>query len=165
MQFRTQTTKEFVEGVTLVDVSTGLPYSSGATSDGANVSLGATTDAVATTDTGTFSLIALFKRSLQRLTSILTSQSITIGTVQYITVGATSTQSSAVGVNTNRVVLVTNTNCWISVGDNPTASKAAGSFYMSAGAQSYPISVVGGTTKIAVLQDSGAGVISIIESI
>ena len=39
--------------------------------DGSDVTVGAKADASATTDTGTFSLIALFKRSLQSLTSIL----------------------------------------------------------------------------------------------
>ena len=39
--------------------------------DGANVTLGAKADSVATTDTGTFSFIALFKRLLQKLTAQL----------------------------------------------------------------------------------------------
>lgn len=39
--------------------------------DGADAALGATTDAAASTDTGTFSLIALFKRSLQRFTTLI----------------------------------------------------------------------------------------------
>jgi hypothetical protein len=39
--------------------------------DGANVTLGAQADAAATTDTGTFSLLALFKRLLSRLTAFM----------------------------------------------------------------------------------------------
>jgi hypothetical protein len=39
--------------------------------DGDDAALGSQADAAASTDTGTFSLIALFKRSLQRLTSLI----------------------------------------------------------------------------------------------
>jgi hypothetical protein len=39
--------------------------------DGDDAALGAQADAAASSDTGTFSLIALFKRSLQRLTSLI----------------------------------------------------------------------------------------------
>lgn len=45
--------------------------------------LGATNDSAATTDTGTFSLIALFKRSLQSLTSLIAL--FTRPTITYIT--------------------------------------------------------------------------------
>src|SRR5579885_1253552 len=41
--------------------------------DGNNVSFGAKADAAATSDTGTFSLLALFKRALQKLTSLVTN--------------------------------------------------------------------------------------------
>ena len=49
--------------VTLVDANNGLPISSAA--------LGAAADAAASTDTGTFSLISLFKRLLQGVTTLL----------------------------------------------------------------------------------------------
>lgn len=48
----------------------GAPFDGAVTvADGADVALGATTDAAATTDTGTFSFIALFKRLLQKFTT------------------------------------------------------------------------------------------------
>lgn len=163
MQFRNQTTKEFVEGVTLVDIATGLPYNPSA--DGANVTIGAKTDIVATTDIGTFSLISLFKRSLQKLTSIRTSQALAINTVQYLSVGSTSLQSSMVNSSTNRIVISSTVDCWVSIGVNPTAVVAtSGSFFLSAGAQSYPIEVFPSVTKIAAIQASTNGHLSIIES-
>jgi len=101
-----------------------------------------------------------------QLTSISTAQTITVGATQIVAIGATSTQSAAVGVGRNRVVLIPTVDCWIAVGANPTAAKAAGSFFLPAGAQSYPISVTGGTTRIAVLADatSVTGSLSVIES-
>ena len=92
-------------------------------------------------------------------------QSLWINTAQVLALGATSAQSSAVASNTNRVALSTTQDCWIAVGSNPTAAKAtAGSFFLAAGAQSYPISVLNGVTKIAALYDANAGYLSIIES-
>lgn len=128
-------------------------------------SVGATNDAAATTDTGTFSLIALFKRSLQRLTALLTAQTISVDVVQYVATSAVSAQSAAVNLATNRVVLSATKACWVTLGSNPIASKAAGSFYIPDGGTTYPILVpTPGTTKFAVLQDSEAGVLSVIES-
>lgn len=46
-------------------------YVAGAMVDGAIVTLGSEADATATSDSGTFSLIALFKRSLASLTSLI----------------------------------------------------------------------------------------------
>jgi hypothetical protein len=43
----------------------------GTTADGDDVALGAKADAAATTDAGTFSLIALFKRLLERMTTLV----------------------------------------------------------------------------------------------
>jgi hypothetical protein len=48
--------------------------------DGANVTLGAKADSAATTDTGTFSLVALIKRGLQNWTSLLAKFSATAST-------------------------------------------------------------------------------------
>lgn len=84
-----------VTGVMLIDPATGLPYKAGESSGpGASVDvsalskeatqlevrtavqnidadLGAKADATATTDTGTFSIVSLLKRGLQRWTSLL----------------------------------------------------------------------------------------------
>jgi hypothetical protein len=80
-------------------------------------------------------------------------------------VGATSAQSSAVGASTKRVVLVATVDCWVSLGANPTAAAAtAGSFFLAAGAQTYPLKVTPGTTKIAAIRNSESGYLSIIES-
>jgi hypothetical protein len=92
-------------------------------------------------------------------------QSLWINTAQVLTIGATSVASNAVASNTNRVVLSTTQDCWVAVGSDPTATKAtAGSFFLSAGSQSYPISVQNGVTKIAAVYDSAVGYLSIIES-
>lgn len=100
-----------------------------------------------------------------QLTSISTAQTISIGAAPLLAVGATSTQSAVVGAGRNRVVLCPTVDSWIAVGANPTAAKAtAGSFYLAAGAQSYPIVVTPGTTRIAVIADGATGFMSIIES-
>lgn len=96
---------------------------------------------------------------------VIAEQHLDINTVQSITVAGTSAQSSAVGATTNRVVIVSTTNCWVALGSNPTAAAhTAGSFYLAAGAQSYPIKVTPGVTKIAIIQDSAGGYASVIES-
>jgi hypothetical protein len=82
----------------LVD-ATGVLQVGGAIAGGGggeDAALGAKDDAVATTDTGTFSLIALFKRSLQSLTTIATNtgaaraQKTTIGTRTALATAANS---------------------------------------------------------------------------
>lgn len=73
-----------------------------------DTNLGAKADAAATTDTGTFSLISLFKRSLEKLTSILTTQ--TDGSQKTkITDGAgvVNTKQLGTAVTTSDVGLVT----------------------------------------------------------
>jgi hypothetical protein len=95
----------------------------------------------------------------------IAEQTLNIVSVGGIVVGATSTSSLAVGATTSRIVLIAKTSCWVSIGNNPTAeSQAAGSFPLSAGSQSYPIAVTPGVSKIAAIQDSEAGYLSIIES-
>lgn len=103
---------------------------------------------------------------ITQLTSISTTQTISVGATQVVAIGAASTQSAAVGAGRNRVVLIPTVDCWIAVGANPTAAKSAGSFFLSAGSQSYPISITAGTTKIAVLTDASGvtGSLSVIES-
>ncbi|MFL6285714.1 MAG: hypothetical protein ACJ74Q_21460 [Pyrinomonadaceae bacterium] len=57
--------------VTSVDAAgAAVSPATSANQDTLNTNLGAKADAAATTDTGTFSLIALFKRALQSLTTI-----------------------------------------------------------------------------------------------
>ena len=69
----TVTTVSAVTAITTA-LPTGANVIGGVTvADGSSTSLGAKADAAASTDAGTFSLIALFKRSLQTLASILTA--------------------------------------------------------------------------------------------
>lgn len=96
---------------------------------------------------------------------VIAEQTLIIQATQVVAVGAASAQSAVVGANTNRVVLNTTTDCWVSIGTNPTAAaNTAGSFFLSANSQSYPIEVKEGLTKIAVIQASFSGYLSIIES-
>src|SRR5262245_965890 len=75
-----------------------------------------------------------------------------------VALGAASAQSSALQA---RLALVSATqNCWIAAGTNPTAAKSAGSFYLGAGQIIYVPLQPG--WKIAALQDSAAGTLSII---
>jgi hypothetical protein len=130
-----------------------------------SVDLGVKTDTVATTDTGTFSLIALLKRVLQRLTAILSTQTVAITvTPSVVTIGAASEQSSVINSSTNRLILNATTDCWVSIGVNPTAAaRTAGSFFLNQGIPYYPILVAQGVS-VAVIQDTASGVLSIIES-
>ena len=78
---------------------------------------------------------------------------------------SSSVKSVATNVLTKTVVLCATVNCWIEIGDNPTAAIGTGtSFYLPAGALSYPLAVTGGTTKIAAIADSASGKLSIFES-
>jgi hypothetical protein len=96
----------------------------------------------------------------------IAEQTIDIAAVPGVSIGAASVASNAVGATTRRVVLISDTDCWVSIGANPTAAKqTAGSFTLAAKSPSYPIKVVPGVTKIAVIQDSAAGYLSIIESL
>lgn len=98
-------------------------------------------------------------------TALVNSQTITQITNQSVAIGATSVQSNAVNASTGRVILMATADCWVSFGSNPTAvAHTNGSgFFLAAGASTYPISVTAGTTKIAVIQDSGSGYLSINE--
>lgn len=98
------------------------------------------------------------------LSSIANAQALSVVQTQLLTTGATSVQSNTVSVNAQRVVLTVAQDTWIAVGENPTATKGAGSFLLFGGTQSYPILVKSGVTKIAALQDSTSGSVSIIES-
>ena len=96
---------------------------------------------------------------------VIAEQTLIIQTTKVVAIGAASTQSAVVGANTNRVVLSTTADCWIAIGTNPTAAaNTAGSFFLGANSQSYPIEVKEGLTKIAVIQGLSSGYLSIIES-
>lgn len=71
------------EPVVLIDPATNQPYAAG---QGSLSGLGNTNDAVATSDTGTFSLIALFKRALGYLATLTadTSPASTTSLIQWV---------------------------------------------------------------------------------
>jgi hypothetical protein len=131
-----------------------------------SVDLGVKADTVATTDTGTFSLIALFKRLLAKVTALISTQTIVLSVPpQVVAIGSTSTQSATFNATTSRIILNSTVDCWIKLGTNPTASATTGSFYQSAGIPSYITSVTGVTDKLAVIRTLGDGNLSIIELI
>lgn len=69
--------------------------------DGGHVSFGAKADTPATDDTGTWSLIALFKRLLQKLTAGITIAPATVAPTAAIkTVAAIATPEALIGVTT-----------------------------------------------------------------
>lgn len=118
-------------------------------------------------------LIRISENKLKKLEDMLdgtyadriAEQTILLQTPKVLAIGAVSAQSAVVGANTDRIVLTPTVDCWIAIGSNPTAvANTAGSFFLAAGSQSYPISVTKGVTKIAVIQVSTAGFLSIIES-
>jgi len=86
-------------------------------------------------------------------------QAIYIGSSQEVAIGATSTQSSAVGPNTSIVRLVSDADCYVAIGSNPTA--AAGGCLLSAGLTEY--FACDGGDKVAVIQKSAAGTLNITE--
>jgi len=129
-----------------------------------SVDLGVKADSAASSDTGTFSLIALFKRSLQKLTALVSTQTISLnGNPQVIDILETSGASAVFNAGTSRIILNSTADCWVAIGATPVATDTDGSFFQSAGIPSYPISVVGGTDKVAVLRVLGNGSLSIIE--
>jgi hypothetical protein len=128
--------------------------------------IGAVEDAQATDAASSWSLVALVKGLFTKLVSLISLQTVTQTATQVITIAGTSAQSSAVGSTTTRVILGATTDCWISIGSNPTAVlHGSNSFFLKAGASSYPMTVIASTSKIAVIQDSAAGYLSILESI
>ena len=90
---------------------------------------------------------------------------LTLQAEQVVAVGGSSVQSAVVQANTNRVTLSSTTGCWVAFGTSPTASAAAGSIYVPPNVVMPPIAVASGSTKIAVIQASAAGTLSIIESL
>jgi len=98
-------------------------------------------------------------------TQALHPGALTLNAQQFLAVGATSAQSAVVNASTNRVVLTSTTGCWVAFGSNPTASAAAGSIYLPPNVVSPAYTVTSGTTKIAVIQASAVGSLSIQESV
>ena len=90
---------------------------------------------------------------------------ITLQAEQVLAVGASSVQSAVTQTTTSRVVLSSTTGCWVAFGSSPTASAATGSIYLPPNVISTPYVVTGGVTKIAVIQASAAGSLSIQESL
>ena len=91
---------------------------------------------------------------------------------QIVAVAATTAPSSLTATATNRVILTSTVDCWVNIGAAgvtaavPTVTAASGSFFLPASCPSYPISVIGGTSKVAVIgATSAAGFLSILESV
>lgn len=81
------------------------------------------------------------------------------GTHQQVSVGAASTASNAVAAATNIVRLVADVACRIAIGAAPTAT--ATGIYLPANTVEYI--AVAGSQKIAVIQESASGFLSITE--
>lgn len=81
------------------------------------------------------------------------------GATQNVAVGATSTQSTAFGAATQHVRLVSNTDCYIVFGGNPTATTSG--VFLPAGVVEY--FWVGGGEMVAVIQSTAAGTLNVAE--
>lgn len=99
-------------------------------------------------------------------TQALHPGALTMNAQQVLAVGATSTASAVVNAATNRVQMIATVACWVAFGASPTAAaNTAGSIYVPANTLMPPIAVTPGVTKIAAIQASSAGYLSIIESV
>jgi hypothetical protein len=88
----------------------------------------------------------------------------TVDTVQVVAVGATSAQSASLNSASVALSLCANTNCWVQFGSNPTAAAhTAPAFYLPAGTERRFCIDKNAVSKIAVIQDSAAGYLSLIE--
>lgn len=91
---------------------------------------------------------------------------VTLQAEQVVAVGAASAASAAVQATTNRVILSATTACWVQFGASPIAVvNAAGNIYVPANFPMPPIAVTPGVTKIACIQASAGGYLSIIETL
>jgi hypothetical protein len=91
---------------------------------------------------------------------------LTLQAEQVVAIGAASAASAAVQGTTNRVFLSATAACWVAFGSAPTAAVAtAGSIYVPANVIMPAITVTPGVTKIANIEASSAGFLSIIESL
>jgi hypothetical protein len=77
---------------------------------------------------------------------------------QAVAFTGTSAQSSA--VNSNSAIITANSDCYFTIGSNPTATTGAGSDFLPAG-QKWGVTLLSGQ-KIAVIQSTAAGTLSII---
>ena len=91
---------------------------------------------------------------------------------QYVTIGAASSQSAGLNPLTSVISLYSNIKCWIAIGSNPTAVKpsaektAVESFPLQAEQVLdvvIPIGTDAANIKVAVIQDTAAGQLDIIE--
>lgn len=76
-----------------------------------------------------------------------------------VTVGAASAQSAGAPAHIHKAMICSTTNCWVSYGENPTATTGDGSFYLPAGETLYFTVRPGGI--FAVIQDSAGGSLSV----
>lgn len=143
-------------------------------------SLGNIDDVMATGEVGSFSVNSILKRisfyikglfdkdfaTSGKQDNLLATQYLDIIITQTVNTSGTSAQSLAVNANTKTIVIKASKACWVLLGNNPTATiGGVGCIMLSDNDVSYPIKVIGGTTKIAVIQDSVSGKINIIESL
>jgi hypothetical protein len=95
------------------------------------------------------------------------SEVLNVLTVQNLAIGAASVQSAAFNAKTGRITLTASSACWVAVGKGAGVAAAvagAGSFFLPANGTSYPISIEEGS-KIAVIQDTASGYLSVTESL
>ena len=91
---------------------------------------------------------------------------LTLQAEQVVAIGASSAVSAAVQSTTNRVTLVATVACWVNIGSSPTAvANTAGNIYVPANFPMPAILVTPGVTKVAVIEASAGGYLSIIESV
>lgn len=88
-------------------------------------------------------------------------QAIVPGTSQKVTIGGTSAASSALGAGTTIVRVFSDTDCHLAFGAAPTAVATGTNLFLPAGIAEY-FGVTPGS-KIAVIQDLGAGTLRITE--
>ena len=83
---------------------------------------------------------------------------------QLVAASGTSAQSAVVDASNDRLVeMSTSSAIYYTLGTNPTAAKSAGSTYLAAGAMRYVYVPL--NNKIAVLQDSAGGNVTIIPAL
>jgi hypothetical protein len=81
---------------------------------------------------------------------------------QFVTIGAASAQSTAVGSNTRVLRISTDIDCFYLIGANPTVSGGGDGDYLPAGAVEYRH--CSPADKVAVIQKSTAGSLFISEA-
>lgn len=145
----------------LESLSGGSPGGSGSSAD-----FGAKADTPAATDIGTFSFMSFFKRSLQKLTALIATQTVTHSTLPYsVDVSSSNHQSPAFEANSSRVILTSNVDCWVRFGSSPIATVGGiGSFLVAAGIPTYITTITPGQ-KLGVISAGQIGLLSVQELI